>query len=93
MPFIPRFLIRTKMNSIDKISRVNAPKLFIHSPADEVVPYKLGRRLFEAATEPKEFYEVPNARHNETYAVGGAGYILKLKEFLGVCTEVNNHKQ
>ena len=87
MPFIPRFFIRTRMNSIDKIPLVNEPKLFIHSPVDEVVPYKLGRRLFEAAREPKEFYEVPNAGHNETYIVGGQRYFAKIKEFLERCAE------
>ena len=81
MPFIPRFLIRTKMNSVDKIPRVSCPKLFIHSPVDEIVPYELGRRLFERAEEPKEFYEVPNAGHNETYIAAGDKYFSRFKEF------------
>ena len=92
MPFIPGFLIRTKMNSIDKISRVACPKLFIHSPADEVVPYKLGRRLFEAAKQPKEFYEVPNAGHNETYSVAGDNYISKFREFFELCKEKSDNR-
>ena len=82
MPFIPNFLIRTRMDSIGKIPLVACPKLFIHSPIDEVVPYKLGRRLFETAKKPKEFYEVPNARHNETYIVGGQQYFTRFRKFL-----------
>ena len=66
MPIIPRPWIRTKMDSLAKISSVNCPKLFVHSPADEVVPYQLGRRLYEAAPEPKQFYQVDGAGHNET---------------------------
>jgi fermentation-respiration switch protein FrsA (DUF1100 family) len=49
LPFLPRVFLQTKMDSLGKIGRVRCPKLFIHSRADEVVPYKLGRRLYEAA--------------------------------------------
>jgi hypothetical protein len=69
------------MNSIERIPRVRCAKLFIHSPADEVVPYRLGRRLFEAASEPKQFYEVAGAGHNETYIAGGHAYINAIREF------------
>jgi hypothetical protein len=86
IPFLPRFLIRTKMDSINKISRVHCPKLFIHSPADEIVPYAYGRRLFEAASAPKQFYEVPGAPHNETYRIGGLTYLKVLQRFIRSCT-------
>jgi fermentation-respiration switch protein FrsA (DUF1100 family) len=88
-PFLPRFLVRTKMNSIGKISKVDCPKLFIHSPPDEVVPYKFGRRLFEAATEPKQFYEVPGASHNDTYLVGGQAYLKVLRRFVRSCAQAS----
>ncbi|HEY3129175.1 MAG TPA: alpha/beta hydrolase [Acidobacteriota bacterium] len=85
MPFLPRFLMRTKMDSVHKIPSVRCPKLFIHSPADEIVPYKLGRRLFDSAPEPKEFYEIANAPHNETYIVGGKEYLDRLRRFVQSC--------
>ena len=81
IPGFPSFLLRTKMNSLERIPRVRCAKLFIHSPADEVVPYRLGRRLFEAASEPKQFYEVAGAGHNETYIAGGQAYINAIREF------------
>ncbi len=81
-PFLPRFLIRTKMDNLSKIARVGAPKLFIHSPGDEVVPFRLGRRLYEAAPAPKRFYEVPGARHNDTYWAGGPAYWRAIGDFL-----------
>jgi len=86
-PFVPRALIRTKMDSLAKIDDVTCPKLFIHSPADEVVPYSLGRRLYEAAPEPKRFHEVPGAGHNETYLVGGAAYFAAIREFVTECAD------
>lgn len=85
MPFIPRFLIRTKLDSISKIKGVSCPKLFIHSRTDEVVPYALGRRLYEAAPVPKRFLDVPRAMHNDTYLVGGPAYLEALRAFIRDC--------
>ncbi len=81
-PVLPRALIRTKMDSLSKIGKVRIPKLIVHSPADEVVPYDMGQKLFEAAAPPKTFYEVPNAGHNETYLVGGQAYWEVLRKFV-----------
>ncbi|MBL9077986.1 MAG: alpha/beta fold hydrolase [Planctomycetes bacterium] len=39
------------------------PMLFLHSTHDPVVPLAEGRRLFEAAREPKEFVELPAPGH------------------------------
>jgi fermentation-respiration switch protein FrsA (DUF1100 family) len=84
-PFVPGFLIRTKMDSSAKIAEVAEPKLFIHSPSDEVVPYELGRRLYESASEPKRFLEVPGATHNDTDAVGGHRYFDAIRDFVAQC--------
>ncbi|HKA19528.1 MAG TPA: alpha/beta hydrolase [Blastocatellia bacterium] len=82
MPFLPRFLLHTRMDSINKIVSVQCPKLFIHSRADEIVPYELGQKLFEAACEPKEFYEVKGSPHNSTYLIGGKPYLAALRRFI-----------
>ncbi|HQP44372.1 MAG TPA: alpha/beta hydrolase [Thermoanaerobaculales bacterium] len=84
-PFVPRALIRTKMDSLSKIPDVRGPKLFLHSPEDEVVPYGLGRRLYEAAAEPKRFLEVPGASHNDLSLVGGHRYFDAIATFLSDC--------
>jgi hypothetical protein len=85
-PFVPRWLVRTKMDSLSKIGRVHCPIMVIHSPADEIVPYEHGRRLFEAAGGDKRFLEVPGAHHNELWLVGGADYLRALREFLLDCS-------
>lgn len=85
LPFIPAGLLKTKMDSINKIARVGCPKLFIHSRADEIVPFELGWRLFEAASEPKQFYEVEGSPHNSTYIVGGRDYLAALGRFIQSC--------
>jgi len=57
-PFVPSFLIKTKLDSMIKIKQVVAPKLFFHSIDDLTVPYKLGRKLYEAAIQPKKFIDI-----------------------------------
>lgn len=86
MPFFPRSLIRTRLSSIDKIGLVRCPKLFIHSRTDDVIPFELGLRLFEAAPEPKQFYEVKGALHNDTYIAGGRAYLEALRQFIESCS-------
>jgi fermentation-respiration switch protein FrsA (DUF1100 family) len=85
IPVLVKPLLRTRMDSLSKISRVSCPKLIVHSRADEVVPFEMGRHLYDAAAEPKRFYEVKRARHNETYLVGGIAYFEAIREFLLQC--------
>jgi hypothetical protein len=86
LPLYPAMFLRTKMDSLSKVRNVTCPKLFIHSRADEVIPFKLGVKLFEAAPEPKEFYEVAGAPHNSTYLVGGKDYFNAIKRFVERCS-------
>lgn len=63
-PFVPPFFLGLAFNSLDKVRRLNVPKLFIHSPGDEIVPFGVGRKLFDAAAQPKEFLKI-HGGHNE----------------------------
>jgi uncharacterized protein len=85
IPHFPGFLLHTKMDSLNKIKSVACPKLFIHSRADDVVPFQMGRRLFDAAEQPKQFYEVIGARHNETDQIGGSAYFDTISRFVISC--------
>jgi fermentation-respiration switch protein FrsA (DUF1100 family) len=82
-PFLPvRFLLRTELNSIGKIAKIHVPLLVIHGAMDRIVPIQLGRELFAAANEPKEFYEITNANHNDTFFIGGSAYVHQVREFV-----------
>jgi len=81
VPFVPPFLLSIKMDSINKIGAIRIPKLFIHSPDDEVVPYELGRRLFKAASHPKEFLDI-SGTHNEGYFLSRDEFLDGIKQFL-----------
>ncbi|MEW5894255.1 MAG: alpha/beta hydrolase [Candidatus Omnitrophota bacterium] len=81
LPVAPGFLIKTELNSIGKIVKVNAPTLVIHSPRDEMVPFEMGRRLYEKAAGPKEFLEI-NGGHNEGYLESEHVWLAGIKGFL-----------
>jgi fermentation-respiration switch protein FrsA (DUF1100 family) len=70
------------LNAVGEIGRVKVPILFVHGDKDRIVPIRLGQKLYEAASHPKEFYTIAGAGHNDTYVVGGKEYFDKIKVFL-----------
>lgn len=80
--FLPvRLMARNRFASDEKISRVAVPKLFLHASADEVIPYDLGRRLFDIAPGPKRFVPLAGG-HNDAYAADSATYFGSVSRFL-----------
>lgn len=64
-PYLPaQYFLRVKYDSLIKISKISCPKLVIHSENDEIIPFKLGKKIFEAATPPKQFTQLRGS-HNE----------------------------
>ena len=91
-PFLPtKWIVGDQFRSLDKISRISCPKLFIHGDQDEVVPFEMGRKLFEAAGEPKTFYHVKGGDHNHLLDIGGEEYLRQLRGFLtGIIAVASN---
>ncbi len=75
-------LVRTKFETIDKIARVGVPLLVAHGNRDTMIPFDMGRRVYEAAKEPKRFVEVERADHNDLHVVGGRTYLDQVEAFL-----------
>ena len=75
-------LVRTKYDSLSKIDGVHSPLMVLHGDRDDIVPIEIGRGLFEAANEPKRFYVIEGAGHNDTYSVGGSAYFDALRAFV-----------
>lgn len=87
-PFIPpQPKTARKYDSLSLIERVRSPILFIHGQFDMTIPVSMGRKLYEAAQAPKEFYEIPGAGHNDTYLVGGNAYFAVWQKFLMRCLD------
>lgn len=82
-PFLPIGpFLRIRYDVLEKVKRIRIPLLVIHGDRDEIVPFEQGKKVFEAAEEPKEFYTIHGASHNDTYAVGGEAYFASLKSFI-----------
>jgi fermentation-respiration switch protein FrsA (DUF1100 family) len=81
-PYIPvRWIARSRFGSIDKVSRITVPKLFLHAASDDVIPWAHGRRLFEAAQEPRTFVELQGG-HADAFDVDSARYFGSIASFL-----------
>ena len=65
-----------------KGARLRTPLLVFHGDRDEIVPYRLGEKLFEVAPEPKAFETIVGAGHNDTTQVGGRPYFERIRRFL-----------
>lgn len=76
-PYLPaKLLVRDRYDSVTKIAAIAAPLLIFHGDQDRVVPFKLGKRLFEAAREPKQGHWIAGAHHGNLYEFGAAGRVI-----------------
>lgn len=53
-----RLLVSEKYSAYKSIRTFKKPVLIIHSTEDEVIPFKMGQKIFDNAIAPKEFYEI-----------------------------------
>jgi uncharacterized protein len=82
-PFLPIGpLLQTRYDVQEKIRKIRTPLLVLHGDRDEVVPFTQGKMVFDAAPEPKRFFTIAGAGHNDTYLVGGERYFLQLQNFI-----------
>jgi len=81
-PFIPVSLLqRDRYNSIKKIKKINSPILVLHGKADTLVPFYMGRKIYESANEPKYSYFPTFDNHMMAY---DQSMINALKNFLNI---------
>lgn len=76
------YIPKSRFDSLAKITRVGAPILVMHGTRDSVVPFSMGERLYEAAREPKSFFPVEGAGHDDVFLVGGERYLERLRRFV-----------
>lgn len=81
-PWLPvRLLSRFRYDTRSCVRRAKCPVLVVHSPQDDIVPYALGRALFDAAGEPKELLQLTGS-HNDGFLLTGKPYLDGLDAFL-----------
>lgn len=80
-PWLPvRWVMKNRYPSIERIVTYRGPLFQSHGTADEVVPFEMGKKLFDAATTAKKtFFVVEEGSHNAPH---GDDYFQALGEFL-----------
>ncbi len=85
-PGLPLHLVtRNRFRSVEKIARIEIPKLLVHGERDEKVPPEIGEELFAAAAEPKERLLVPEAGHSDLFSDAGPSYWEAVDGFCRRC--------
>ncbi len=81
-PWLPaRLLTRFGYDTLGAVKALRCPLLVAHSPGDEIVPLSHGRRLFEAATVPRQWLELAGG-HNDGFIFMRADWVDALDRFL-----------
>ena len=57
-------VLRYDFNTVDYIQRVHYPVLVLHSPDDEIMPFHLGEKVYQAANRPKQFIRMRGDHNN-----------------------------
>jgi pimeloyl-ACP methyl ester carboxylesterase len=63
------------------LRRLRRPLLLIHGGADAYIKPDMARALFDMAGPPKEFWLVPEAKHNQAFHLAGEEYRRRVLEF------------
>jgi len=79
-PFLPiKLLLKDKYESNKKMKNINSPILVMHGKVDNLVPFHMGKKIFELANEPKYSYFSENDNHMMEY---NEKLLKALKDFI-----------
>ncbi|WP_417265427.1 alpha/beta hydrolase [Brumimicrobium sp.] len=56
--FLGKIFVKEQYSAIESVQQFNKPILVIHSTEDNVVPFEMGKKIYDHANEPKAFYEI-----------------------------------
>ena len=77
-------LITQRFEAVSKVAKVGSPLLVVHGDSDRLILPDLGKKLFEAAVEPKRFLLVKDGSHHNTNLIGQAQYRTALDELMNI---------
>jgi fermentation-respiration switch protein FrsA (DUF1100 family) len=76
-----RLLTRLRYPVVDYVQRISCPVLVVHSRNDEIIPFAMGRAIYEAAPQPRDFIEL-RGDHNAGFWISREEYAAGLDVFL-----------
>ena len=68
------------------LNRANAPVLMLHGDRDSIIPFALGRELFDQVTAPKEFVVIAGGDHNDAAPPDPKAYWAAIDRFIAART-------
>ena len=67
-PYLPvSLLLKDRYETVKKLKNINSPILVMHGKKDKIVPFNMGKQVFEKAKEPKFSYFPDNDDHMMDY--------------------------
>lgn len=63
-----------RFSTVELLRHFRAPVLVMHGERDTIIPFALGRELFERLSAPKQFVRISGADHNDFFDAGHRGY-------------------
>ena len=79
-PFFPiRFLLKDKYETKKKIKNIKSPLLIMHGEVDKVVPFWMGKKIYDIGNEPKYSYFSKYDNHMMEY---NENLLIVLKKFI-----------
>ncbi len=79
--YLPRFLMRLRLDNLARARRLRAPLLVFHGSEDDIVPLRMGRAIAEEG-RARKFIVYEGAGHNDIYDVAGPRYREEMHGFL-----------
>jgi len=76
------FIAGDSFNNISRISNVICPLLVIHGENDKVIPFAMGKEIFQKAKVGKTFISIEGAGHNDLSTIGSRKYWGAIKNFI-----------
>ena len=78
-PYFPiNLLLKDKFENFKKVKNINAPILVMHGEVDKIVPFSMGKKIYEIANNPKYSYFTKYDDHMMEY---DENLVLALKSF------------
>jgi len=74
-------VIRYDFNTAQHIQHVHYPVLVLHSPEDEIMPFHLGKKVYQLANQPKHFVRM-RGDHNNGFLRSQPEYQQQLDRWL-----------
>lgn len=68
------WLLNQRFDSLDKVSKLKIPVLFIHGTWDRRIPWQMSQRLFDQTPQPKFMKLIEGGEHNNNSSIAWLEY-------------------